>query len=185
MHEFAMPSDSAATKYTFGPFELDTASRSFSRGGQAVALAPKTFDTLLLLVENQGRVLTKAQMMSALWPDIFVEEANLSYQISTLRKAMGEQAAWIETSPKVGYRFIGPVQQASTAPVEVIVPPRPAHSPLVIVAFAGALTALGLIVGWLGWNRNHDKPMPPSEPVPLTSYDGIEDDPSFSSDGSQ
>ena len=61
---------------------------------------------LLILVESQGRALSKAHLMSALWPDTFVEEANLPFQISALRKALGDDGArWIETLPKHGYRF--------------------------------------------------------------------------------
>jgi DNA-binding winged helix-turn-helix (wHTH) protein len=98
--------------YEFGPFRIDAARRLLTRDGRAVPLKPKTFDLLLILVESQGRVLTKSALMKALWPDTFVEEANLSFQISTLRKALGEQASeWIETVPKHGYRF-GVVMEA-------------------------------------------------------------------------
>ena len=77
--------------------------RVFSRDGQVVPLAPKTFDLLLRLVQSGGRALSKHELMSALWPDTFVEEANLTFQISTLRKALGECGAqWLETLPKHG-----------------------------------------------------------------------------------
>src|SRR5262249_34983971 len=92
--------------YQFGPFRVDAARRLLTCDGQAVPLKPKTFDLLLLLVESQGRVLSKDDLMKALWPDTFVEEANLSFQISILRKALGQHAGeWIETVPKHGYRF--------------------------------------------------------------------------------
>ena len=92
--------------YEFGSFRLDVAQRLLSTAGKSVTLAPKTFDLLLLLVEGQGRVLTKRELMNLLWPDTFVEEASLSYQIAALRKAFGEEGdAWIETVPKHGYRF--------------------------------------------------------------------------------
>jgi Tol biopolymer transport system component/DNA-binding winged helix-turn-helix (wHTH) protein len=94
--------------YEFGPYRLDPAKRLLLRGGVGVALAPKTFDLLLLLVESQGQVLTKKELMSALWSDAFVEEGNLSFQVAVLRKALGEEGAqWIETVPKHGYRFNG------------------------------------------------------------------------------
>ena len=92
--------------YEFGGCELDAAKRRLSRAGEALTLAPKTFDLLLLLVQSGGRVLNKRELMESLWPDTFVEEASLSYQIATLRKVLGEQGdLWIETVPKHGYRF--------------------------------------------------------------------------------
>jgi DNA-binding winged helix-turn-helix (wHTH) protein len=92
--------------YEFGSFRLDTAKRLLSRAGESVTLAPKTFDLLLVLVEGEGRVITKRELMNSLWVDTFVEEASLSYQIATLRKALGAEGdAWIETVPKHGYRF--------------------------------------------------------------------------------
>jgi Tol biopolymer transport system component/DNA-binding winged helix-turn-helix (wHTH) protein len=92
--------------YEFGSFRLDAAKRLLSRVGEPVTLAPKTFDLLLLLVESEGRVLTKRELMNALWAETFVEEASLSYQIAALRKALGDECdGWIETVPKHGYRF--------------------------------------------------------------------------------
>jgi Tol biopolymer transport system component/DNA-binding winged helix-turn-helix (wHTH) protein len=92
--------------YQFGPFLVDAARRLLTCDGQPVSLKPKTFDLLLLLVESQGRVFSKDALLKALWPDTFVEEANLWFQISILRKALGPHASeWIETVPKHGYRF--------------------------------------------------------------------------------
>ena len=79
------------TSYEFGPYTLDAAKRLLSREGRSLALPPKTFDLLLLLVENRGRVLTKKELISALWSDAFVEDANLSFQISALRKVLDEE----------------------------------------------------------------------------------------------
>ena len=92
--------------YEFGPFRLNLERRLFTREHQVVPLAPKTFDLLVLLVQSPGRAFSKQELMNALWPDTFVEEANLSFQISVLRKALGEDGAgWVETVPKHGYRF--------------------------------------------------------------------------------
>src|SRR3954469_22508320 len=96
--------------YEFGDCTLDTEKRLLIHDGQPITLAPKTFDLLVVLVESEGRALSKSELMQALWPDTFVEEANLSFQISTLRKALGEDGPkWIETVPKHGYRFASPV----------------------------------------------------------------------------
>ena len=87
--------------YEFGPFRLDLERRLFTREHQVVPLAPKTFDLLVLLVQSPGRAFSKQELMNALWPDTFVEEANLSFQISVLRKALGEDGArWVETVPE-------------------------------------------------------------------------------------
>jgi len=79
--------------YEFGPFSLNLERRVLMREHQVLPLAPKTFDLLVLLVQSPGPPLSKKELMNALWPDTFVEEANLSYQISALRKALGEDGA--------------------------------------------------------------------------------------------
>jgi Tol biopolymer transport system component/DNA-binding winged helix-turn-helix (wHTH) protein len=92
--------------YEFGPYRLDSLKRLLIREGRHLAVPPKTFDLLLLLVEGRGRVFTKKELMGTLWPDTFVEEANLSFQVSTLRKILGENGTdWIENLPRYGYRF--------------------------------------------------------------------------------
>jgi DNA-binding winged helix-turn-helix (wHTH) protein/TolB-like protein/Tfp pilus assembly protein PilF len=95
--------------YEFGAFRLDATERLLYRHDQPLALPPKVFDTLLLLVTNSGHVLGKDEMMKRLWPDTFVEEGTLAQYISLLRKALGESAAWIENHPRRGYRFTAPV----------------------------------------------------------------------------
>src|ERR1051325_11012653 len=121
------PEQGARSRYTFGPFELDAATRQLTRAGQTVALAPKTFDLLLLLLEGNGRVLTKAELMRALWQEAFVEEANLTFQISTLRKALGEEGAWVETSPRVGYRLNVQVEKNPPILAQPAAAPEPAR----------------------------------------------------------
>jgi DNA-binding winged helix-turn-helix (wHTH) protein len=104
--------------YRFGPFELSTRDYTLTREGDAVHLTPKAFDTLRLLVERHGELVTKESLMAALWPDAIVEEANVSVQIAALRKALGEadgRGRYIETVPKRGYRFIADVEPSSSA----------------------------------------------------------------------
>jgi DNA-binding winged helix-turn-helix (wHTH) protein len=101
--------------YEFGPFRLDPAERKLLRDNQIVALTPKAFDTLLLLVRNSGHLLGKDELIRMLWPDSFVEEGNLSNNIFLLRKALGEDPPYIETVPKRGYRFVGAMRQLSLA----------------------------------------------------------------------
>jgi DNA-binding winged helix-turn-helix (wHTH) protein/TolB-like protein/Tfp pilus assembly protein PilF len=104
--------------YEFGPYRLEPEEHLLLRGEKPLPLAPKAFELLIFLVQNQGRLLTKDQIMQAIWRDCFVEEANLTVWISVLRKTLGEGEGapqYIETVPKKGYRFIAEVQ-AGTAP---------------------------------------------------------------------
>lgn len=101
--------------YEFGPFRLDPAKHVLLRGEEPVSLTPKAFETLLLLVENRDRVLLKDELMTRLWPESFVEEANLSQTIFMLRKTLGETAQdqrYIVTIRGTGYRFAEPVREA-------------------------------------------------------------------------
>jgi TolB-like protein/DNA-binding winged helix-turn-helix (wHTH) protein/Tfp pilus assembly protein PilF len=117
------PSRETPRLYEFGPFRLDPAERKLLRGSEIVALTPKTFDTLHLLVRNSGHLLEKDEFIRALWPDSFVEEGSLSNNIFLLRKALGEDPAFIETVPRRGYRFIGAVRQfPGAAPPRVEMP---------------------------------------------------------------
>ena len=98
--------------YKFGPFSIDAEKRVLLREGRAVPLAPKAFDTLLVLVEHHGEVLEKERLMEVLWPDSEVEESNLPLNISALRKALGEspnERRYIVTVPGRGYRFAAEV----------------------------------------------------------------------------
>jgi hypothetical protein len=80
----------ASSVYEFGSFRLDSAERLLLRAGQPVPVTPKAFDLLVYLVDHAGRLVTKQTLMSALWPDSFVEEANLTFTVSALRKALGD-----------------------------------------------------------------------------------------------
>src|ERR1700685_2574532 len=106
-----MPLDQARkTKvlYEFGPFRVDPDKETLVRGGELVPLTPKTFQILLVLVRHNREVVTKDDLMRTVWPDTFVEEANLSRNIFMLRKALGETAQdhrYIVTVPGRGYRL--------------------------------------------------------------------------------
>ena len=78
--------------FDFGPFRLSVSDRLLMRDGQVVSLTPKLIDTLVVLIENRGHVLTKDALMETLWPDSFVEESSLTQNISLLRKALAENA---------------------------------------------------------------------------------------------
>src|SRR6266513_3504729 len=94
--------------YEFGPFRLDPAERSLLCDKEAIPLTPKAFETLLLLVEYSGHLLTKDELMKRLWPDTFVEEVNLAQNISAIRRALHDKNGglhYVETVAKGGYRF--------------------------------------------------------------------------------
>src|SRR5262249_2565088 len=98
--------------YQFGPFRLEVKEHRLLRGERPVPLAGKAFETLCVLVRHHGSLLPKDELLAALWPETNVEENNLDRNISTLRKALGEKSAsprYIETVPRVGYRFVGEV----------------------------------------------------------------------------
>jgi len=100
--------------YKFGSFQLDPTEHLLLRKGQTVPLTPKTFDLLVFLVAHRGRLMTKDQILSAVWPESFVEEANLTVAVSALRKALGERPGekqYIDTVPKKGYRFTAAVTE--------------------------------------------------------------------------
>jgi pimeloyl-ACP methyl ester carboxylesterase/DNA-binding winged helix-turn-helix (wHTH) protein len=101
--------------YRFGPFQLDARERRLSRGSEVIPLRLKVFDTLRVLVENAGRLVTKQELLDTVWPETAVEENNLNHNVSVLRKALGEKATgqqYIETVPRVGYRFAAAVEIA-------------------------------------------------------------------------
>lgn len=154
--------------YEFGPFRLDAEERLLLRSGTPVALTPKSFDTLLLLVENSGHLLKKEELLERVWPDAFVEEVNLAQNISAIRKALdgkGSGDRYIETVPKVGYRFIGPARGVSaqpstvttTQPESASIPadltPQPRKQSSTRIAVAGVAAALLLAVFFAIWPR--------------------------------
>ena len=111
----------SARFYEFGPFHIDKLNHVLMRDGETLPLKPKVFDTLLLLVENRGRVLDKDELLSRLWPDTVVEESNLSQNVYLLRKALGDEPggeAYIQTMPKRGYRFVASVNEVEGPGVE-------------------------------------------------------------------
>lgn len=149
------PGDRGA--YRFGPFQLDVRERRLSRGTDVIPLRLKVFDTLCVLVENAGRLVTKDELLAAVWPDTTVEENNLNHNVSVLRKALGENATgqqYIETVPRMGYRFVAPVEAAereTRAPAASVEGRQPASPPrrwganrpllvVIVMALAAAIT---------------------------------------------
>ena len=155
--------------YEFGPFLLEAQDRLLFREGERVPLTPKAFEILALLVEAQGGILTKEELLKRVWPDSFVEEGNLASNVSLLRKVLGETetSPYIETVPKRGYRFVAPLRapppeiSASTAQRKSDDPrigkpsPLSSHRPRVLLA-VGVLLAVAL--GVLYYRRLQHNP---------------------------
>lgn len=116
--------DRSNLKFEFGPYRLDSVDRLLWRGDDVVPLTPKAFEMLLVLVESSGRVLTKEELMKRVWPDSFVEEANLSHNIYKLREALGEGIngeKYIETLPRRGYRFVARVTEIDAESIDLVI----------------------------------------------------------------
>ena len=103
--------------YQFGPFRVDVREGLLQRGGVPVPLTPKAFETLVILLQNRGRLVSKDELLKRVWPDTFVEDGNLTFNISALRKALGHGSheRYIETVPRRGYRFVAAAQPATAA----------------------------------------------------------------------
>ena len=165
--------------FEFGPYRLDAMERVLMRDGRPVPLAPKTFDLLLVLVERHGHLVEKERLLQLVWPDTVVEESNLSYNVSILRKTLGdgEGARLIETVPKRGYRFVAPVRMRPAGPDPNRRNRRWVSAGLALAALAGA-------AAWLmGSGRDRSEPL--LESTPVTTYAGSELYPDLSPDGNQ
>src|SRR5713101_3850284 len=106
--------------HRFGEFTVDGDQKVLLRNDSPLPLAPKVFDTLLILLDSRGRIVEKEELMNRLWPDSFVEESNLTFNIQQLRKALGDNAReprFIETVARRGYRFIAEVKENSPTPI--------------------------------------------------------------------
>jgi Tol biopolymer transport system component/DNA-binding winged helix-turn-helix (wHTH) protein len=189
-----MSSQSTARRLVrFGLFELDLAEGELRKQGRKIRLQDQPFQVLELLLIRPGELVTREELQKALWPaDTFVEfDQGLNTAIKKIRLALGDSAdnpRFIETIPRKGYRFIAPVElaprEASTGPQDVTSTPRRSRRRFTLL-WASAVAALLVAAGvWFVRSRTA-KPEPSLVAVPLTTYPGIEDTPSFSPDGTQ
>ena len=180
--------------YEFGDFRLEPAERMLLRGDEIVVLTPKAFDTLVLLVRNSGHLLEKDELISKLWPDAFVEEGSLTNNIFLLRKALGEDPAFIETVPRRGYRFVGAVRQLPL--IESSHSQRqPEKLPdlanklsidskrLRLILASEAIALAMLFVGLALWLQGPHNPPDRSQWIPLTKLADPVSQPALSTDG--
>ena len=152
--------------YSFGEFSLNVEDQTLSRNGDNVPLTPKMFDLLLVLVQNPRKVLRKDFLLQKVWPDSFVEEGNITFNIRQLRKALDDDAQspiFIETIPRRGYRFLQPVESFTTVTPDkseesiaeareraAFIPVQKSR-PYVLYVIGAAILLLGsfLLGGWL------------------------------------
>ena len=107
-----MTKPSEHRSYEFGDFRLDAEHLMLYRRGEEISLAPKTVETLLVLIKRRGEIVGKDELLAAVWPDAFVEESSLFVYLSVLRRTLGKKndgKHWIETLRRRGYRFAGEV----------------------------------------------------------------------------
>jgi TolB-like protein/DNA-binding winged helix-turn-helix (wHTH) protein len=166
--------------YRFGQFALDSRKRTVSRADSPVSLTPKAFDVLLFLAQNPNRLVTKEELLQAVWGDTFVEEGNLTQYISHLRKALGdnsEDTRLIVTIARKGYQFAADVTVAEAAdtakqatvhfesPADEAVPKAPKRWRK--AAFVCTSAVLLVIVGFASWRRFGGMAKPRSQKIML------------------
>ncbi len=182
--------------YSFGPFRLDSVRRVLLRGGEIVPLMPKGVDLLVVLVENAGSVVPKEELIKAVWQDAFIEEGNLTQNISVLRKTLGSDPAgvtYVETIPKRGYRFLAPVRVEDDAgggqPESSVPAPAGGTSGRRIAIWAAGFSVLLAAAGGMFWVATKSRESSGAgvglAAVPLTTLPGMEILPALSPDGNQ
>jgi Tol biopolymer transport system component/DNA-binding winged helix-turn-helix (wHTH) protein len=188
-----------ASRLQFGSFELDPATRELRKHGLKIKLSPQALCVLVRLLENPGKLVRREELVEMLWPgNTFVEfEGNLNAIVRVLREALGDSARnprFVETEPRMGYRFIAPVstipQGKTEPPLELVVvspsavtPPRRTIRP---AAWPIALMTLALPAGWWMW-RAYEESRPPrqTQSRQITYVLGFPGHPTFSPDGTQ
>lgn len=170
--------------YRFLDCTLEPAEHRLTKGGRAVALTPKVFETLVLLVERAGHVVSKDELLRTLWPRGYVDESNLTKHIWLIRRALGggeHDASLIETLPKLGYRFTAPVtvqtakqeSQESVADQPIAAPAAPAR-PRRQWSWPTAAIALLLVLS-IGWRlaSRQASPAAATRPAALVAFVGF------------
>lgn len=189
---------------TFGPYLYRVSERVLEKDGKPVAIPEKTLDVLRVLLERPGELVTKETLKQNVWPGIFVEDSNIAFQISTLRKLLGERAnvpQFVETVPKRGYRFIAEVAEEGDAltrpgvdsgeparpernltPVDCDVPPnrKPAISfPIWILIVVVLLACVASVAAFLGSRPRSVTALADKGTIVLADFENKTGDPVF------
>ena len=155
--------------YEFDTFRINVGDRQLVQNGTRIALTPKVFDVLLFLVENAGRTVGKEELMEHVWTDSFVEEGNLNRNVSTLRKVLSDDALhpkFIKTAPKIGYSFVGEVNEVWEDDETILVENRTRYhlalreekikglfGSRLAIAMIAAVALVGVSLVWM-WSRS-------------------------------
>ena len=188
---YPMPADAdrkAKQLYEFGPFRVDPEKELLLRGDETVPLTPKTFQILLVLVRRSKEVVTKGDLMKQVWPDTFVEEANLSRNIFLLRKALGESPQdhqYIVTVSGRGYRFAENVQLVPEQELSIV---AANHAKVQVeisetsrwrwVAIAAVVVAVG-VAAWFRFLPKRASRLTEKDTVVLANFANLTGDPVF------
>src|SRR6266550_436678 len=123
-----VPTQPMATIHKFGPYRLDADAEILFRGGEPIGLGQRAVTLLRLLLERPGAPVSKAALIEGAWPGLAIEDGNLTVQIAALRRVFEQAdggAAWIETLPRRGYRYVGPTVATDTPLPEANTQPSP------------------------------------------------------------
>lgn len=187
-------------RWQFGEFVLDTERRGLFRGDERLRLTPKPLETLIFLVEQQGRVVEKQELLDAVWPNVFVTEDTLVQAIREIRRVLGDDKDnphFIQTVPRQGYRFIGPISveaehptttALSAAPLVAAATITPAGSPAPRKSYRGVVVALLLLLSLVAfafwrWGRSTYQPPRFAHQQPILMGEFSPGKPAFSQDG--
>ena len=188
-----MPIQEGCRFYDFGEFRLDAELRllSLKADGRPLPLVSRAFETLLYLVQKPGELVSKPDLMRAVWPDTVVEDNNLSQSITAIRRALGERAGeykYIVTVPGRGFRFVAAVSPSygseQAAPAELQSPATPAvKSPARHRVLPYGAAACVVIVGalaWFGWEQSRSPGIPNTIAIlPFKAIDPASADPAL------
>jgi eukaryotic-like serine/threonine-protein kinase len=175
--------------YKFGSFRLDTLDRVLESSGRPVSVTPKALDVLVVLIENRGRIVEKDDLIRQVWPETFVEDNNLAFNISVLRKLLGESSGsprYIETVPRRGYRFVAhEVQQeeatektASSNPERTSRNSRLLSTPTFLVV---SLLTLVVVAGTFTFYWRRSPKLTDTDTIVLGDFTNTTGDPTFDS----
>jgi DNA-binding winged helix-turn-helix (wHTH) protein/predicted Zn-dependent protease len=191
----AVMPDAEQRSFEFGPFRLDPSARLLMRDGSPVPLLPKSFDALVVLLRNSGRLLDKDFLLAEIWPDAHVEENNLAHAISDIRKALGESPKdqrYVVTVPRRGYRFAASVTIIENVSVEMsgrvaVVSGQPAaiagtsHRRWFAYVFAGTAFTIAAVsvAGWLFSRQPQPAPLGDKDVLVLADFTNNTGEPVF------
>lgn len=175
---------STHSRYSFGPFVLDPAAGQLTRDGAPVPLAPKTYELLVALAGEPGRLFSKDELFARVWPDTIVSEGSLNRAVATLRQALGDSAdepQYIQTVARRGYRFVAPVTviKDASAPPPAAEPLPQNWRPMMIVAAVGAVVLVAMSAVFVGRTSNHPSPIRSIAVLPLENLSANPEDEYF------